>query len=194
MHVTGKKIALFGGTFDPPHLGHIEMARRAVDAYGLDEVHFLPCRISPHKSSQTPTDGALRMEMLRLATAGIGWAVPDDFELQAPVPSYSVRTAESFAATHPSDRMFWLMGTDQWNTLPTWEQPERLAELVEFIVAWRNDHPPAPRDGYRLHTLPFAHPASASEIRNSVAAGQLRRGWLQPSVAEFIETHSLYRP
>lgn len=193
MKETAKKIALFGGTFDPPHFGHIEMARQAVHAFGLDEVRFLPCRISPHKSAQTPTDGALRMEMLRLALEGIGWAVPDDFELQAPPPSYSVLTAESFARIHPGHRLFWLMGNDQWDALPEWEQPERLAELVEFIVAWRNDQPPAHRSGYRSHPLPFAHPASAREIRNSAASGRLLRDWLPSSVAGFIEKHSLYR-
>jgi nicotinate-nucleotide adenylyltransferase len=187
MNDPAKKIALFGGTFDPPHLGHIEMARQAVRSFGLDEVRFLPCRISPHKPSQIPTSGALRMEMLRLATQGIDWAVPDDFELQAPAPSYS------FARAHPGDRLFWLMGTDQWDALLRWEQPERLAPLVEFIVAWRNDRPPLPRAGYRLHPLPFAHPASASEIRSSAAAERLHRDWLHPAVAEFMETHALYR-
>jgi len=193
MNDPGKKTALFGGTFDPPHLGHIEMARLAVSALGLDEVRFLPCRISPHKSDRIPASGAMRMEMLRLATRDIPWAVPDDMELRAPAPSYSVRTAEAFAISHPNDRLFWLMGTDQWDSLPMWEQPERLASLVEFIVAWRDNQPPSPRTGYRLHPLPFAHPASASAIRNTDANDPLRRDWLNPAVADFLGKNALYR-
>ncbi len=187
------KVALFGGTFDPPHLGHIEMAREAVRVLCIDKVYFIPCRRSPHKTEQPPTSGALRMEMLRLAIDDIDWAIADDTELASAAPSYSVRTAESFASKLPPCRLFWLMGTDQWNSLPEWRQPERLAALVEFIVAWRGEQPPAPRAGYRFHPLPFAHPASASEIRDSVAAGEIIHNWLHPAVAAFIENHALYR-
>ena len=94
-----RKIALFGGTFDPVHLGHIRIAQQAKDALGLDEVRFLPCRISPHKTDSRPASGADRCEMLRLATAGLPWAVVDDFELHQAGPSYSFETAEAMAAT-----------------------------------------------------------------------------------------------
>ncbi|RYD35901.1 MAG: nicotinic acid mononucleotide adenylyltransferase, partial [Verrucomicrobiaceae bacterium] len=75
-----RKIGLFGGTFDPVHLGHVHLADLARETLGLDEVRFIPCRISPHKTGTHPAGPADRLEMLELATAGLPWAVVDDIE------------------------------------------------------------------------------------------------------------------
>ena len=88
-----KRIALFGGSFDPVHLGHLEIARSAVDQLRLDEVRFIPCRISPHKTAEPPASSQARLEMLRLALADHSWAKIDDTELEEPPPSYSYKTA-----------------------------------------------------------------------------------------------------
>jgi nicotinate-nucleotide adenylyltransferase len=132
-----RKIAIFGGTFDPVHLGHIHLASLAQTALALDEVRFLPCQISPHKPGSSPTSGAERGEMLRLATADISWAMVDDSELHQTGPSYSYQTAEAMAERFPGARLFWIMGGDQWQALPRWKYPERLAKCVEFIVLAR---------------------------------------------------------
>jgi len=187
-----RKIALFGGTFDPVHLGHLHLATLAKDALGLDEVRFLPCRISPHKPGTAPASGGDRCEMLRLATAGIPWAVVDDFELQQPGPSYSYQTAEAMARRFPDARLFWIMGCDQWDALPHWKNPQRLAELVEFIVLARGETP-LPRDGYRLHVICGEHPATATAIREAIAAGTPPT-WLPPSVAQWISEKKIYQP
>lgn len=185
-------IALFGGTFDPVHLGHIHIAEAARNALSLDQVRFLPCRISPHKSGTAPTAAADRLEMLGLATAGMPWAVVDDFETRREGPSFSWQTAEAMRARFPDSRLFWIMGTDQWDVLPTWAQPQRLAACVEFIVFARGN-PPKPRSGYAMHVVDGSHPASATAIRDAIAAGETNHRWLDPTVARWIHARGLYR-
>jgi nicotinate-nucleotide adenylyltransferase len=188
-----RKIALFGGTFDPVHLGHIHLAELAKNALDLDEVRFLPCRISPHKTGTRPTSGENRCEMLRLATTDLPWAVVDDFELHQPGQNFSYLTAEAMAAKFPGSSLYWIMGGDQWDALPSWRHPERLAGLVEFIVLARGD-PPTPHDGYRLHTIQGQHQASATKIREAIEHGKSAHPWLDPRVAEWIAREKLYQP
>lgn len=187
-----RKIGLFGGTFDPVHLGHLHLASVARDALGLDEVRFLPCQISPHKPGTAPASGADRCEMLRLATTGIPWAVVDDSELQQPGPSYSYQTAGAMAAGFPDARLFWIMGGDQWDALPRWKHPERLAASVEFAVLARGETP-QPRSGYRLHVVRGDHPASATAIRTAFSNAAVTHEWLAPAVAEWIVGRGLYQ-
>lgn len=186
------KIALFGGTFDPIHLGHIQMAQAAVSALDLDQVRFLPCRISPHKTNTTPTAAADRLEMLRLATESFEWAVVDDHEIRQDGPSYSYRTAEQMATRFPEADLFWIMGCDQWDALPYWANPERLAACVDFIVFARGRQP-QPREGYRLHVVEGVHPASATVIRECIARGGTPPSWLAPAVAQWIREHDIYQ-
>ena len=186
-----RKIGIFGGTFDPVHLGHLHLASLAQEALALDEVRFLPCHISPHKTGTPPASTTDRLEMLHLATAGIPWAVVDDCELRKDGPSFSFHTAEAMAARSPDARLFWIMGGDQWQALPNWKNPERLASCVEFAVLARGT-PPEPRDGYRLHPILGAHPASASQIRAAISAGKLPP-WLHPDVMRAIVSRGLYR-
>ena len=189
---TREKIALFGGTFDPVHLGHIHIARTAVEALGLDQVHFLPCRISPHKLDTAPTPAEDRLEMLRLATRGLPWAVVDDFEVRHVGPSFSYRTAEEMAARFPKSRLFWIMGGDQWAVLDQWAEPDRLTACVEFIVFTRGG-PLVERKGFRLHPLHVDHPASATAIRDALARGENCHEWLAKNVLDYIRCHGLYR-
>jgi len=186
------RIALFGGTFDPVHLGHLAMAKAAVDALKLEQVRFLPCRISPHKQNSEPTPADHRLQMLRLATHDHHWAVVDDFETHHEGPSYSWMTAETMQARFPHSSLFWIMGSDQWEALDRWAQPDRLAACVEFIVFHRGTKP-QPRKGYRLYPLPAVHPANATEIRRQLAEGQKDHPWLDPEVAAHIEECGLYQ-
>jgi nicotinate-nucleotide adenylyltransferase len=187
-----RKIALFGGTFDPVHLGHVHLAEIARDMLGLDEVRFLPCRISPHKQDTKPASADDRLEMLRRATAGLPWAVVDDFELRRDGPSYSWQTAEAMAERFPEARLFWIMGGDQWDALLKWKYPERLAAHVEFIVFTRAGRL-NPRDGFVLHALEGGHPASATTIREDFARGETNHPWLAPAVSSWIDERSLYQ-
>lgn len=187
-----EKIALFGGTFDPVHLGHIHIAEAARNALALDEIRFIPCRVSPFKTANAPSSSEDRLEMLRLATDGLPWAVVDDFEVNREGPSYSWQTAEAMKARFPNSRLFWIMGTDQWELLPDWAHPEKLAACVEFIVFGRGNTPQA-RDGYRMHFVAAVHPASATGIREAFRKGAIGHEWVSPGVGRFILEHRLYR-
>ena len=186
-----RKIALFGGTFDPVHLGHIHIAQAARDALDLDEVRFIPCRISPFKTTNAPSSPEDRIEMLRLAIHELPWTVVDDFEVQREGPSYSWQTAEAMKARFPNSRLFWIMGTDQWELLTDWAHPEKLAACVEFIVFGRGNTPQA-REGYRMHSVTAVHPASATEIREAFRNGATGHDWLHPEVAALINSRKLY--
>lgn len=187
-----RRIALFGGSFDPVHEGHIEVAKTAVEALNLDEVRFIPCRISPHKQEAPPASPEARLEMLSLAVANLPWASIDDTELKEPPPSYSYKTAARIQQEEPDAQLFWLLGTDQWESLPCWKFPEKLAEMLEFIV-FRRGPLPKPRDGWRMKSIEGHHPASSSAIRRAVKDGEIPLEWLNPDVWRFIEKESLYR-
>ncbi len=187
-----RRIALFGGTFDPVHLGHIHLAESAKSALALDEVRFIPCRISPHKRGTTPTPASDRLEMLRLATRHLPWAVVDDLETHREGPSYSWQTVDEMKARFPDARLFWIMGGDQWDALPAWARADHLAQHLEFIVFARGN-PPAPRPGFTLHSLTADHPASATSIRQAVANGETAHHWLDPEVSRHIAARSLYQ-
>ena len=184
------RIALFGGSFDPVHLGHVQIARAAREALDLNLVIFIPCRQSPHKDRGTTADETERLEMLELATADLSWAEVSDLETYLPPPSYSWITAETMHEIFPADRLFWLMGEDQWNTLDSWARPDYLADLVEFIVHSRGGTPSA-NPAFRAHFVHGDHPASASEIRRD-APNYLHSEWLHPKVEQFIRSNSLY--
>lgn len=188
-----RRIALFGGTFDPVHLGHVHLATLAQTALALDEVRFLPCQRSPHKAGSQPAAAADRLAMLRLATADLPWAVVDEYEVRRAGAAFSYETAAALRATQPAARWFWIMGGDQWRALPTWQHPESLAAAVEFIVLARDGEPPLPREGQTLHVVSGVHPASATAIREAIRNGQTTHRWLAPAVAEWIATHRLYR-
>lgn len=188
-----RRVALFGGTFDPVHLGHLHLASLAREAGDLDEVRFLPCRISPHKLGRATAAGEDRLEMLRLATQDIPWMTVDDYELHGPEPSYSYATAEAMAAREPGVEWFWLMGGDQWEALPRWKNPERLAELATFLVLARGQ-PLTARPGYRMQIVPGDHPASSTEIRALLAKAGGGHKWLPAPVAAYIRENGLYVP
>lgn len=185
------RIGILGGSFDPVHLGHVHLAGAARQALALDRVLFIPCAISPHKLDQPPTPAQPRLEMLRLALRQLPWARIDERELKAPAPSYSWQTAESLKAENPDATLFWIMGSDQWQALPRWTEPQRLARCVEFIVLTRDKVPQA-MEGYTLHPLQADHPASSSAIRRALAAGQNLSAWLDPQVESWIRQHGLY--
>lgn len=182
------RIGLFGGTFDPVHLGHIHLATLAKEALSLDQVRFLPCRISPHKFGTKPRASEDRLTMLKLATADLPWAVVDDYELKHDGPSFTWRTLEAMHGVFPTAQLFLIMGGDQWQALPTWTKPERIAELVEFIVLSRGEKPEA-RAGFTMHAIEGQHPASATEIRNALADGKTTHPWLDPKVAHWLADH-----
>lgn len=190
------RVALFGGTFDPIHDGHVQIALAAREALALDRVVLIPCSLSPHKlTGLLPAPGASRMEMIRLACGKYPWMDVDACELEREGASYSWQTAKYFRDGIPGARLFWILGEDQWQALPRWSHPEKIANLVEFIVFARNHRNPAPRAGFKTWFLPEIHGASASEIRDALPRAAAPDGghpWIDPAVMEYIREHGLY--
>jgi len=189
-----QRIGIFGGTFDPVHRGHLHLAAIAREALGLDQVRFIPCRISPHKVAGTTASGPDRLALLEAATRDLPWAVVDDQEIRREEPSFSYLTADALAARFPDAKLFWILGGDQWAALPAWKNIEDLARSVEFIVFARGGELSPAREGYRHHEVAGSHPASATVIRQALAEGAVTHPWLPGPAADLIQERRLYRP
>lgn len=184
--------ALFGGTFDPVHLGHLHIANMAREQMELDAVIFLPCSLSPHKITPTSASAEERLQMLLIAAHQHAWMQVSDFDARQTPPAYSYRTVEHFTALEPDTEWFWIMGYDQWEALPRWKNPEILAQAVTFLVFTRGLEP-QPRLGYRMKALSGTHPASSSALRDRDGTDHLRADWLHSDVLAWIKKNALYR-
>lgn len=131
------RLGLFGGSFDPVHFGHLLLAEAAREACALDEIWFVPAPAPPHKPEQTLLPIKQRIEMLELATAGLPEFGVHDLESGRDGPSYTVDTLTRVREDRPDDELFFLMGADSLTDLPTWRQPERIAELAKIVAVNR---------------------------------------------------------
>ncbi|MDX6767728.1 MAG: nicotinate (nicotinamide) nucleotide adenylyltransferase [Candidatus Methylacidiphilales bacterium] len=186
------RLGLFGGTFDPPHWGHYLAARDALEALSLDRVIFLPCRLSPHKSGTRPTPAAGRLRMLKAMLRGEKWAEISRWDMDRPGVCYSYLTAEAFSGLYPGAELFWIMGSDQWEALPRWKHPDRLAAVVHFAVFPRTEVP-RPRRGMALHILPSRYDISATRIRERLRRRLPIKGLVPDPVARYIQNQP-HRP
>lgn len=186
------KRCLFGGSFDPVHMGHLAIAGKAFDVCGLDQVIFLPCAQSPLKSARPIAGDQQRLDMLELALKGIDWAKIDKTDLELPPPSWSWRIAEHFTQQYPDGQLYWLMGADQWNDLEQWGRWDYLAGMVTFIVHHRQEEL-TPREGVDVVFIEGEYPASSSVLRKMFAAGEeIPSGWLNHDVLQYIENQRIY--
>lgn len=192
MKNTQLKICIFGGTFDPIHLGHTFIAQQVVQQLGIDKMFFLPCAQSPHKkASQYISKAQERFTMCKHATAHLPWAEVSDFDITTPPPSFSWRTAEYFRTHFPNAKLYWLMGTDQWNSLPSWNRVNYFTKLLDIIIHSRKGEP-IDHEGLSCTTLTnIVHPASATSVRAQLENSQISP-WLAPKVAAFIKENVLY--
>jgi nicotinate-nucleotide adenylyltransferase len=188
------KIGLYGGSFDPIHLGHLLAARAALEEIGLDKVCFLPAARSPFKQGAPPTAGPLRLRMLRLALAGNPMFEVDSLEIDRGGVSYSIDTLRDYAGRFPGAEFHFLIGADHVRQLPEWHEAAELAARTRFVVIPRpgQDAPdlPAPFQGVVLRGFPLA--LSSSQIRERVRAGLPVDGLVPPPVAEAIQNNRLY--
>jgi nicotinate-nucleotide adenylyltransferase len=186
-----RRIALFGGSFDPIHDGHVFIASEAQRQCRLDQVIFIPCWQSPHKPAREIAPSQHRLEMCRLATNGLPWAAVSDHELEQAQTSYSWKTARHFHDLWPDARLFWLLGVDQWRVIDAWERPNILAGLLTFIVFGRNGETPEPNPIFTSTFLRGRFDASATQVRQAVALNQTPQGTC-PAVSAYILDHQLY--
>ena len=187
-----KRVGLFGGSFNPVHLGHLLAAQAAKEELGLERVFFIPAAVSPFKPDRELAPGTVRLQLLRLALAGRSYAEVDDQEIQRGGISYSIDTVRSYAARFGGAALFYLVGADQAPLLPKWREAEELARLVEIAIIPRRgaSSAPPPFRSVVLRGIPFE--VSASEIRTRVQAG-LAIDLLTPaSVVQAIRNNRLY--
>ncbi|HEY6377180.1 MAG TPA: nicotinate-nucleotide adenylyltransferase [Edaphobacter sp.] len=197
------RVALFGGTFDPPHLGHIGVARAAADAFGLDTVLFAPAGRQPLK-----TDGHATSFEDRLAMTALACAADPRFALStldAPradgEPNYTVDTLDKLQREMPGAMIFSVAGADSFLSLPRWRDPDRLLELAEWIVASRPGYSLGDLSGLgltagqraRVHLLETVdYDIAATDLRERLGCGDPCSDLLPPAVAIYIQTHRLY--
>ncbi|MBA2227480.1 MAG: nicotinate (nicotinamide) nucleotide adenylyltransferase [Thermogemmata sp.] len=200
------RIGLFGGTFDPVHMGHLILAEQSRDQGRLDEVWFVPSAHPPHKREQPLTRFEQRCDMLELATAGHPHFRIERIEKELPPPGYTVQTLTHLRQRHPDHEFFLILGADSLADLPGWYQPQQIVSQAGLLVA--------PRPGVmlwtaerlaeaiavnagqvRLHYIacPLIEIASR-ELRRSVAQGWSIRYLVPRAVEEYIRERGLYRP
>ena len=193
MNSDPQRLALFGGTFDPVHHGHLDLVARAREVAKLDRVIFLPCARSPFKDVGPAAAPEARLKMLQLALDERGWgswASVSRFELDRPPPSFSWQTTAHFRETEPPDtELFWILGADQWAAIESWAESEKLREWLHFLVVTRQGTNVQERVGWRFTILNFDHPASATAIRS----GHGDPAWLPNTVRGYLEEHPIYR-
>ncbi len=189
-----QRIGLFGGSFNPVHLGHLLLAQAAREELGLSRLFFIPAAQSPFKPEQVPAPAAARLQQLRLALAGQPDCEVDDQEVHRGGVSFTIDTVRGYARRFPGAALFLLIGADHVTQLARWREAEALAALVEFVVLPRPDQPgaelPPPFRVRRLRGFPLG--LSSSQVRDRVQAG-LPIDWLVGSaVAEAIRKNGLY--
>lgn len=197
---------ILGGTFDPPHLGHLAIADDVRERLGLARVLFVPAAVPPHKTDRAVTPAAHRVRMVELAIAGNPAFGLSRVELDRPGPSYSADTIDHLraeaAAGGADARFVMIMSGEALAALPTWHDPERLLRSCHVAVvdrpgfrtpprAWVGEHFPGIEDRIVFVTGPqLCH--SSSDIRARVAAGRSIRYLVPSEVADYIEEHRLY--
>lgn len=190
-----RRLGLYGGSFDPVHLGHLLVAQAALEEFQLDRLTFIPAARSPFKPDGQPTADAHRLRWLRLALAGESRIHVDDVELRRGGVSYSIDTVRDFSRRFPESRLYWLIGADHVASLPKWRDAAELAGRVEFLVIPRPGFAPATLPPpFRLHELRgFPLAVSSSEIRERVRAGRSLRHLVPDAVAQSIVACGAYR-
>jgi nicotinate-nucleotide adenylyltransferase len=188
------KLGLFGGSFDPVHLGHLLVAQAACEEIELERLFFIPAAQSPFKPASTPAPAHERLRMLRLALAGqTKWEI-DEQELHRGGTSFTVDTLRDYTRRFPSAELFYLLGADHVPNLLKWRDATELARLAQFVVIPRPDAAPAPLPspfrGRALSGFPIS--VSSSQVRARVKAGLPIEPLVSPAVAESIRNNRLY--
>ena len=198
------RIGIFGGTFDPPHLGHLILAERCREAASLDEVWFLPSFQPPHKLERMLTRFDTRCELVSLAIVGQPSFKVSRFESEIPPPSFTTETLRHLHERHPQDEFHLIIGSDSLADFPAWYHPERIVTQAHLIVVARpgteliSTNQLAEKIGVAasaIHIQLVESPLiaiSSTEIRERVLAGKTIRYLVPRAVEEFIRERRLY--
>ncbi len=209
-------IALLGGTYNPPHRGHIKAGLDALNEIGVERLGLLPCKLPPHKTVPE-TSSAHRLSMLELACEDDKRLYVEPLELSLPAPSYTVNTLRHLRAKHPDTRLFFLLGEDSLYNLPTWYEWQSLTDYCHIIVMRRPDTAASispqlgewlakrqcqsvdplhqQTSGLIYSTASQDYPVSSTRLRELIATDIDNTDvsyWLNPAVLHYIKQHHLY--
>jgi len=205
------RLGIFGGTFDPPHVGHLLAASDAIEHLALDRLVFVPVATQPLKTSRATAPAADRLAMVRLTAGDDPRLETDSVELDRDGLSYTVDTLKEFARRAPLAERFFLVGADVLSTFADWRDPHLVLDLATLAVLTRRADPAAPTndlgrpDGsgegdlsamlaQRSTVVPTRRiDVSSTEIRARVRSGRSIHGFVTDAVAEYIGSHGLYR-
>ncbi len=200
------RLGLFGGTFNPVHVGHLLLAECCLEQCRLDQVWFMPTAVPPHKQGRAVAPSEARIEMLELAVGGHPSFAVSRFETDRGGVNYTVDTLAHFRDEDPEGELFFLMGADMLDDLPNWRNAARVCELAVPVAVHRPGSPAL--DFQRLAGIATPErielfqnsqvempriEISSTDIRRRVAAGQSIRYRTPRAVEKYIETHGLYR-
>jgi nicotinate-nucleotide adenylyltransferase len=188
------RLGIYGGSFDPPHLGHLLPVIDAAEQLGLDGVRFVPAAIQPLKVGRASASPADRLAMTERLVEGIPGFTVDPAEIDRPGLSYSVDTLAGVAADVPGAELFLLLGADAYALFDQWRDPDRVRALATIVVMVRGDGttPPLERPGVRVLQSRRVD-ISSTELRARVRDGRTIRGFVPDAVADYIAEHRLYR-
>ncbi len=212
------RVGILGGTFNPPHVGHLALARCALRELEVERVLLMPAHGAPHKPSAEDPGPEHRLEMCRLAVDGGEGLASCSLEIERGGSSYTVDTLRAIHASHPDARLTFVVGADAARTLPSWREPGKLLELAALAVAEREDadrgdvlravaaarsvaatvtatagsSDEIPETGVSFLEME-AVPVSSSLVRERVARGEPVEELVGEAVAEYIAEHGLYR-
>ena len=172
-------VGILGGRFDPPHLGHVALARAAIERFGIDDLHVTVVADAAHKVSEAPSDD--RLEMARLAFGDLAAVELEEHRY----------TVDALEAAGYDDPIF-LIGADELVAFPTWKEPERVLELARLGVAARPGYEPELTSPRVVAFELEPHPVSSSEIRERLRRGEPIDGLVAPAVADYIRARGLY--
>ncbi len=202
----GSRLGVLGGTFDPPHLGHLAVAEEAREVLGLERVLFLPAGLPWQKTARAVTPGAIRLALVERAIAGNPAFAADGREVARPGPSYTVDTLAALVAEGAGPDLWFILSAEALAGFGTWREPERILGLARLCVVPRG---PGPDPRRAVETFVARFPAatgrvvaldrprleiSSTEIRERVRAGRSIRYLIPDGVAELVRRYALYRP
>jgi nicotinate-nucleotide adenylyltransferase len=189
------RIGIFGGTFDPPHVGHVSVARDVADALRLDRVVWMPAGRPPHKERDRHAPAEDRLAMVRAAVAGEDGFEVDAREVERPGPSYTVDSVRELRAELPAAELFVIVGADQFRSFGGWRDPEGILEHARLVVMNRpgESEPPVDTDPRVLRVPVRQIDVSSTDVRERVCAGADPSPMVPDGVLEIIEERGLYR-
>ena len=199
-----KRLAIFGGTFDPPHIGHLKLAECALKSLNADKIIFMTAGNPPHKNTENYLSGDIRFEMVKLLISGNKKYIASDFEIKKDGPSYTAHTLSELMVMYPEYELCFIIGLDSFYDLEKWYKPEIIFNKAVIAVSLRGGIDSALFEERKLYyeekynanfefiSMPEID-ISSSQIRSKIKNGESVKGLITDSVEKFIIDNSLYK-